>query len=381
MLKRNGWPSALIIVAVLLSRPTTVWAHGGGGGHGGGGHGGGGFHGGGFHGGGFHGGGFGPGLGFGLGLGLGYGLGYGFGYGYPYGYGGYGYGGYPYWYGGYPYRYGYGYPYGYGGYGYGYPYSGYGGGYGYPSGYGGYGYGYPYGGYGGGFGSTSLSPNTYASSSSLNANVYVSKPAASVPSTSVPSSTFIARHPPKPPAAAPPKRPATASDFARKGDDAFKSGDYAAASKAWEHALVDDPKNGILALKVAQAMFAAGQFDEAAGAVQRGLAQLPATQWGSVVRDRAQLYGAKTGEYATQLQALEHAAENQPANPAEQFLLAYHYAFSRRSADATKLLDGVLKVAPEDRVARSLRDMLQPKFAPPSAEPPAKPARIAARDI
>jgi tetratricopeptide (TPR) repeat protein len=170
-------------------------------------------------------------------------------------------------------------------------------------------------------------------------------------------------------------RPARA-DFVKQGDDAFKTGAYAAAAQAWQHALLDDPHNGTLALKAGQALFAAGQYEKAADTVQRGFALLPATRWGSVVRDRAQLYGAKSGEYGSQLQALERAARDQPGNADEQFLLAYQYAYSNRSTDASKILDEVLRAAPGYTVAQSLRDTLQPSFTPPAPQPPAAPTTV-----
>ena len=94
------------------------------------------------------------------------------------------------------------------------------------------------------------------------------------------------------------------------------------------------------------------------------------------MRDRAQLYGAKSGDYTTQLQALERAAKNHPDDPDEQFLLAYHYALSSRSADATPLLDKVLKVAPENSSARALRDTVGPRFALSAAQPPARRSHV-----
>ena len=223
------------------------------------------FHGGGFHGGGFYHGGFGGygrygyggfGYGLGLGLGVGYGLGYGgFGYGYPTGYGAYGY---PYAYGGYGYRYGpFGYPYGYG-------------------------YGYPYGGYG------------------LRIRCSLRRQRGSC----LPIPTTSANYSPAPAAVTTAPRPPVRTDFAKQAEDAFGKGDFATASRAWQHAEIDEPSNGTLALKAAQAMFAAGQYHEAADAVEARHGHAPAVRWGSVVRDRAQLYGAKSGDYATQLQAL-----------------------------------------------------------------------------
>ena len=82
------------------------------------------------------------------------------------------------------------------------------------------------------------------------------------------------------------------------------------------------------------------------------------------------MYGANSTAYAKQLKALEHAAEDQPDSPNTQFLLAYHYAFSERRSDASKLLDHVLVMAPETASASALRDWLRPKDAPPEANPP-----------
>ena len=41
---------------------------------------------------------------------------------------------------------------------------------------------------------------------------------------------------------------------------AFKAGDYAEATKDWEHALVDDPQNGMVGMLLAQSLFASGDF-------------------------------------------------------------------------------------------------------------------------
>ena len=53
---------------------------------------------------------------------------------------------------------------------------------------------------------------------------------------------------------------------------------------------MDEPGNGTLALKVAQAKFALGKYDEAVGSLEQGMSSLPSTHWGAVIRKRAQLY-------------------------------------------------------------------------------------------
>jgi tetratricopeptide (TPR) repeat protein len=247
---------------------------------------------------------------------------------------------------------GYGYsPLGYGGYG---PY-GYGYGYGYrypwglwaaslaarlifaPWGYGGYGYGY--GGYGGGYG--------YASTSYYSSPTYVTNTTVEAPATTDP-----------PPAAAP-------NDFAAQGEAAFRNADYAGAVRAWQHALVDDPKNATLVLLIGQAYFAQGKNDEAAGAVQAALASMPQDQWGVVVAHLDELYGDPAA-FTSQLRALETAATTTPS-PAAQFLLGYYHGYGGDPARAVTDLEQGLRSAPQDHVMQRLRDAMQAKLAAAAA--------------
>jgi Tfp pilus assembly protein PilF len=289
--------------------------------------------------------GYGPRYGFGYGLGYGgwgYGLGYGFGY--PYGYG---------WYGFRPYYgYGYGYPlwsvllgrvlfggwgYGYGGYGYGgYPYYGYGSYY--PSyGYGGYGYTNV-----GGYGTT----NVYSTPAVVDLNSGAT-------------------------AAAP-----ALGDYVAQGDADFKAGDYAGAARDWQHALVDDPNNAGIMLLLGQALFATGKYDEAAGVLQAGMAALPQDKWGTVVSNYTDLYPSNTA-YTNQLRALEAAAEKEPNSPALRFLLGYHYGYLGYPKQAITQLDKTLQLAPQDTLARQLRDVMNAK-ANPAAAPTAPPINVPA---
>ena len=116
-------------------------------------------------------------------------------------------------------------------------------------------------------------------------------------------------------------------EFAAVGETDFKAGNYDAAVRDWRHAMLDDPSNGTLLLMFAQALFATGKFDEAAGAVQQGMLMLPAEQWGVVVKNYTELY-PKVGEYTKQLRALETAVKSQPDSPAR-------YASWSRTTTAT----------------------------------------------
>ena len=334
---------AALAFAVLLSTPESVLARGGGGGGGHGG-GGGGAH---FGGGGHFGGGWG-GRGFGYGGYRGYGWG---------GYRGYGWGGYR--------GYGWGYPYGYGlglGLGVGLGYGLYGG-YGYGGyGYGGYGYGYPgyayYGydpyaaGYGAPYG-TAYGPGNYNGS-----NGTAQSPATNGTSPAGVKADIATLE--------------AGRDFADKGEEAFKKGDYYGAMYTLRHAAVDDPNNPVVTLLLGQALFATGKFDEAAGATQAAMRQLPKEKWGVVVGHYNEVYG-NTKDYTSQLRALEKSIKEKPDDPALRFLAGFHYAHLGFTQPALDQLDRALKLAPRDEMARQLRDDLRGKLNK-SAIPPLPPA-------
>jgi tetratricopeptide (TPR) repeat protein len=287
------------------------------------------------------------GLGYG---GLGYGgLGYGgLGYG-GLGYGGLGYGGLGY--GGLGFG-GLGYGLGYGGFGYGLGGLGYGlGGLGGYGGYGGYGGGYGgYGGYGGGYGGYGGGGfSSYGGSSYGAAN---GPAVASTAPAAVPQSANI--------------------DFAARGDQDFNNGQYDDAIHDWQHALVDDPTNGGLVMLLAQAYFAKGHYDEAAGAVQHGMQMLPQDKWGLVVEHYRELYRSNQ-TYTDQLRALE-AARTKDASPGIHFLLGYHYAYLGHPQQAVRELDKTLKLHSQDQLASQLRDMMRAKLSPGSNLAPAEPS-------
>lgn len=291
--------------------------------------------------------------GFGWGRGpWGYGYGRRFGYGWPwlgygfgwrgglvssllYGIGGYGLGGYGYGYGGN----------GYGGYGvcnnWGYGNWGYGNGYAYDP----YGYGY------GAYDSSAVAPTIYAGATQLSTGVNLA--AAQTPSLTTESTVAT---------------PADAGSFADKGEQAFKAGDYPVAVYSWQHAVVDDGQNPVLTMMLAQALFATGKFDAAAGATQAAMQQLPKDQWGVVAGNYKELYG-NTQDYTTQLRALEKSVKEKPDDPATRFLLGFHYAYLGYPHNSVEQLDKVLKVAPADEMAKQLREEMKGKL--PTAAVPA----------
>jgi len=150
--------------------------------------------------------------------------------------------------------------------------------------------------------------------------------------------------------------------FAEQGEVDFKQGKYKLAALSWRHALVDDPRNGAIVLLLGQALFALGQYDEAAGATQAALSMLPEEKWGAVVTHYKELY-PNVADYTTQIRALEKARDEKPDVPALHFLLGYHFGYLNYPKHAVRELDKVLAVLPKDKIAQKLRDEFAAKLS------------------
>jgi len=153
---------------------------------------------------------------------------------------------------------------------------------------------------------------------------------------------------------------ASSESLDRQGEYAFHARDYMAANRAWQHAIVDDPSNGALAMKLALAMFAVGKYREAAGTTQQILMLLPQEKWGQAVSDYKKLY-ANPKDYLDQLKSLAKAAADKPNDPALRFLLGFHYGYSGRVADAVGELNKLVQLEPKDQLGRKLRDLMAEK--------------------
>jgi hypothetical protein len=168
------------------------------------------------------------------------------------------------------------------------------------------------------------------------------------------------------------ERSQRASDFIAVGSREFRQGRYDLALRDFQHAMVEDPANSQLLLLIAQALFALGRFEDAAGSVQIAIERLGEQQWGSVVRNYPQLY-PNHADYTRQLRALEKARDENPSLPAIRLLLGYHYAFLGYPQAALAELDRALQLEPRDMAARRLRDSVaRNPAAPPSANRPSR---------
>ncbi len=159
-----------------------------------------------------------------------------------------------------------------------------------------------------------------------------------------------------------------AQPYVDRGEAAFRTGNYVGAVQAMRHAVVDDPQNGLITLMLGQALFATGSFEEAAGATQAAMRQIPKEQWGVIIAHYEELYGQRK-DYTDQLHALEKAIKGRPAEPALRFLLGFHYAYLGFVTESVDQLEAGLKLAPRDEMARQLRNDMRAKLAKPTKPP------------
>ncbi len=149
---------------------------------------------------------------------------------------------------------------------------------------------------------------------------------------------------------------AAADSFDAQGETDFIAGNYQAAVQDWQHALVDTPHNGGAMLLLAQGLFASGQYQPAAGAVQLGMQMLPQDQWGNVVKHYTDLY-PNNQNFTDQLRALESARTATPNDPAMRFLLGYEYGYLGYATQAIAEFDKGIALRPQDRGAVTMRNL------------------------
>jgi tetratricopeptide (TPR) repeat protein len=100
-------------------------------------------------------------------------------------------------------------------------------------------------------------------------------------------------------------------------------------------------------------LFAKGDYQEAAATVHAVLAVGPGWDWTTLIS----LY-RNPNVYTTQLRALEATVKKNPKEGAIRFLLAYHYLAEGYPDAAARILRRVVDLEPNDRVAKSLLQMV-----------------------
>ncbi len=137
---------------------------------------------------------------------------------------------------------------------------------------------------------------------------------------------------------------------------AFKNGQFQNALDAIDRAIQAQPNDPVLHEFRALALFALGNYDQAAGTIHAVLAVGPGWDWATMIG----LY-PNVDVYTKQLRALETYTNNNPQSAASRFYLAYLYQTSGQTDVAVKTLKEVVAINPKDTGAAAMLQMLESK--------------------
>ena len=270
--------------------------------------------------------------------------------------------------------YGNGYNSGYGwGLGNGYGYGGYGGGHGggYSLGYGGYRY-RPFGWGLGGWGLGSLYYNSgylgYSNPYYVNSGPIYYNYSQPIPVSYNAPVTVVDN------------APDSADEVFSNAVAAFQQNDYDRALDITNQGITQHPDDAVLHEFRSLVLFAKRDYQQSAGTIHSVLAVGPGWDWTTLIG----LY-ASASLYTDQLRDLEAFTKANPQDAASHFLLAYHYMTCGHQDDAVRLLQVVVQLMPNDRVAADILKMIgsplptqsdgaTAPLAPPPAEATARPA-------
>jgi tetratricopeptide (TPR) repeat protein len=138
------------------------------------------------------------------------------------------------------------------------------------------------------------------------------------------------------------------------GMTAFSDGQFAESLTNFDEALRLLPGDPVLHELRALALFAVGDFQRAAAALNSLLASVPGMDWTTLVS----LYG-NLDDYTTQLRALESQVNANPDDAAAAFVLAYHYLVMGHNEQAIDMLRRVVRLQPRDTTAQRLLTALE----------------------
>lgn len=142
----------------------------------------------------------------------------------------------------------------------------------------------------------------------------------------------------------------------------FQSRNYRKALERCDSALRVLPSDPVIHEVRALALFALGEYREAAAILNALLATSPGMDWTSM----SQIY-ADSREYTRHLASLERHVKRQPEDSAARFLLAYHYLVTGETNSAIEALRQVIAREPSDRTSRQLLEALIAAQSPDAA--------------
>ncbi len=137
---------------------------------------------------------------------------------------------------------------------------------------------------------------------------------------------------------------------------AFKEGAYQKALELADKAITRLSSDAVLHEFRALTLFALGNYRDAAAALYAVLAAGPGWDWETM---RSCYPDVKT--YTDQLRALEAYQKSHPNAPEASFLLAYHYLTLGYPEQASKQLEHVVALRPDDKLSAQLLQVLTQK--------------------
>lgn len=135
----------------------------------------------------------------------------------------------------------------------------------------------------------------------------------------------------------------------------FKAGDYQAALTKFNEALRKLPGDPVIHEVRAVTLFALGEYQQAAAALNSFLAAAPGMDWTSM----SSLYG-NVDDYQTQLRKLEAHCQANPHDASAYFVLAYQYLVIGAKDAAIDALRIVVREQPKDATAQRMLAALAP---------------------
>jgi Tetratricopeptide repeat len=184
-----------------------------------------------------------------------------------------------------------------------------------------------------------------------NTTIYYSEPLVAAPP--VDTST----QPPKE-AELPPGVTAEGMKYFDQARAEFYKGNFKDALASTNKALASMPKDAVIHEFRALVLFSMGNYKEAAATLHPVLAVGPGWDWTTM----SSLY---PGNYTPHFKALEQYVTDNPKSADAHFLLAYHYVTLGHVDFAVTELKEVLKLVPNDTVAKQMLQMLGKSDTPP----------------
>lgn len=143
-----------------------------------------------------------------------------------------------------------------------------------------------------------------------------------------------------------------ATHYSLNAERSFQSANYTATIRHAQHGLVESPDNGRLHEVLSQALFAEGDYQLAAVALQRAMALTNPDDWGYLVRNYKDYYQGKT--YVQQMDRLVQYVKDNPDAAYARFLRGYHYGFLGYNEAARADLRKALNLEKRDEMSKRL---------------------------